>query len=324
MSNTILLSYEKWCSYININKLSILDTTNKSLLIDNSQEHYQFITIFKKIFNINIFNVSRISYAIFIYLDTYIDKYLINIINNNNNPDKIENKTPEQKNTNTDNTENDNDNDNNNKIILNLIIQFSINIEFILNTQLFFIIYILNKNTTTNTTTTTNNKNNITGTNILENKPHILLNIEKICNEINVNIKSSTIILLLLKLNTKLCNNNIIDLIKNDLIKNEIECCKIINICNEKINTLLDNFFINITQCISQSQNITYKYILCVKYILELTQLLYTIFNTLFNVFIKYLLKSYPLITDLNNITININTLLQDEIVILNTKLLAT
>ena len=77
------ITYDEWDEYININKQHMLDSIDNTLLIDKSQEHIQFINILKNIFNINIFNVSRITYSICTFLHIYINKHLCDIINPN-------------------------------------------------------------------------------------------------------------------------------------------------------------------------------------------------------------------------------------------------
>ena len=300
-----IILYDKWVSYINIKKHYILDKIDNTLLIDTSPEYKKFITVLNNIFNLNIFNITKISYKIITTLYIYINTHLNKILNNGNNGD------------NGDNGDNGNDDDDENIIIiLKLIIHLIINIEFILNTQFFLIIYILNKNTTLVTHTSSDT------TNIKVNKPKLLIQLENICSDINVNIKSSTIILLLLKINSQLCNYNIVEIIKNNLIINEVECSKTINIFNNEINKLLDNFIVEISNIIDtpEDNKLAKKYILCVNYILKLSDLLYNIFNTLFDIFIKYVIKKYPIHKDTKY---NVSKLLENNILLLKKKLLA-
>ena len=243
--------------------------------------------------------------------------------------------------------------------MLKLIIKLFINIEFILNTQFFLIIYILNKNKQQHTTTTDTTPENTPDT-TPETKPEttnettthtnykILMKITQICKDIDVNIKSSTIILLLLKMNSQLCNYTILDIINNDLINNENSYSKTINIFNNDINNLLDKFINDISQIIEYTDThtdtntdthtdthtdtntntdiytntITYKYILCVNYILDLSNLLYSMFNTSIDIFITYLIKENPEHTNFYNIKNSISDLLTNEIQILKQTLL--
>ena len=373
------ITYDEWDEYININKQHMLDSIDNTLLIDKSQEHIQFINILKKIFNINIFNVSRITYSIFTFLHIYINKHLCDIINTNLDgtispeinldgtisPEiNLDNTIiPEINldgtiNTNLDGTNTNLDNNNNNIIImLKLIIKLFINIEFILNTQFFLIIYILNKNKK-KTTTTPDTLDTLDTPPAPAPAPEqdttthanykILMKITQICKDIDVNIKSSTIILLLLKMNSQLCNYTILDIINNDLINNENSYSKTINIFNNDINNLLDKFINDISQIIEYTDThtnthtdthtnthtdtntntdiytntITYKYILCVNYILDLSNLLYSMFNTSIDIFITYLIKENPEHTNFYNIKNNISDLLTNEIQILKQTLL--
>ena len=343
------ITYDEWNKYININKQHMLDSIDNTLLIDKSQEHTQFINILKQIFNINIFNVSRITYSICTFLHIYINKHLCDIINTNldgTNPnlDNLDDTIPISK-INLDS--------NNIIIMLKLIIKLFINIEFILNTQFFLIIYILNKNkqqhtttpdTTSETTpeTTTDTTTETTPETTTHANYKILMKITQICKDIDVNIKSSTIILLLLKMNSQLCNYTILDIINNDLINNENSYSKTINIFNNDINNLLDKFINDISQIIEYTDThtntdidtntdtntdiytntITYKYILCVNYILDLSNLLYSMFNTSINIFITYLIKENPTHTNFYNIKNSISDLLTNEIQILKQTLL--
>ena len=379
------ITYDEWDEYININKQHMLDSIDNTLLIDKSQEHIQFINILKKIFNINIFNVSRITYSIFTFLHIYINKYLYDIINPNLDgtirpeinldstisPEiNIDNTiipeinldstiSPEinldstiNPNLNNHNNHNNNNHNNNIIIMLKLIIKLFINIEFILNTQFFLIIYILNKNKKKTTKTPDTPDTLDTPDTTPETKPEttkettthanykILMKITQICKDIDVNIKSSTIILLLLKMNSQLCNYTILDIINNDLINNENSYSKTINIFNNDINNLLDKFINDISQIIEYTDThtdthtdtntntdiytntITYKYILCVNYILDLSNLLYSMFNTSIDIFITYLIKENPEHTNFYNIKNNISDLLTNEIQILKQTLL--
>ena len=388
------ITYDEWDEYININKQHMLDSIDNTLLIDKSQEHIQFINILKKIFNINIFNVSRITYSIFTFLHIYINKYLYDIINPNLdgtirpeinldgtirpeinldgtirpeiNLDCTISPEINLDNTIIPNLNNHNNNNNNNNIIimLKLIIKLFINIEFILNTQFFLIIYILNKNKKKTTTTpdtpdtldtpdtpdtpdtldtpdtTPETKPETTNETTTHANYKILMKITQICKDIDVNIKSSTIILLLLKMNSQLCNYTILDIINNDLINNENSYSKTINIFNNDINNLLDKFINDISQIIEYTDThtdthtdtntntdiytntITYKYILCVNYILDLSNLLYSMFNTSIDIFITYLIKENPTHTNFYNIKNSISDLLTNEIQILKQTLL--
>jgi hypothetical protein len=155
-----------------------------------------------------------------------------------------------------------------------------------------------------------------------------------------LNIKPSSVILLLLKINYKL--TNILDNINinnyNKIIKNELEFYKHICELNKKINTLLDSFILEITKILDQSQiaiananttaipdkDIIEKYSICINYILDLGNLFYTSFDTVFEIFIKYLKKEYPDNKTFDTVKFTISNFIKQELSILETKLLAT
>ena len=387
-SNLLNISYDEWNTYLQYNKQIIINKIDNTLLIDKSQEHKHFIIILHNMFNINIFDLSRISYLIFNVLHIYINRYLSSIVINQQHQDLTKSARAHI----PDLTSNSNSNSNS-FIVLQLIIQLVINIECILNTQLLLIIYILHKNINTNTNTDTNTDTNIkcraTNNNVLPetylsattSTPNILLIMYKLCNNINSNIKPSIVILLLLKLNSQLCNYNIIDILNNNILDNNILNTEInedkdilfttdnyqkskikSKIIIQKLNILLDNFIINMNMNMSiQNQqhqqhqqhhhhqhhqqhqqhqhelrtpvndtsqhtfeNIIDKYKIFVDYIIDITTVLYIIFDKLFDTFLNFIKIEYDDNTNFDVIKTQITTLLQNEIIQLKKKLLDT
>jgi hypothetical protein len=298
------ITYEEWYNFIKIKKIKLLKHIDNTSFLDNSTENIKFITILNTIFNMDIFNISRISYLGFSFLDIYINTDLINILETNYQLQPI--------------TYN-----NTSKTIIHFIINLIINIEFILNLHLFIIIYI---NQQTNYFKQSNS--------ILDeyefSKPKILYKLEKICNDIKLIIKPSTTILLLLKINNKLCN--IIDLFDMSLIPKESNLIKQSQEINYKITYLLDKFILaiaknNIYQNINQSRDkdiIKDIYELSINYILDLANILYMYFDICFEFFIKYLKKEYDNDLDtkikFDNIKKSISELLKNELTILETR----
>ena len=409
-SHLLNISYDEWNTYLQYNKQIIINKIDNTLLIDKSQEYKHFIIILHNMFNINIFDLSRISYLIFNVLHIYINKYLPSIVINQQHQDLTKSARAHI----PDLTSNSNSNSNS-FIVLQLIIQLIINIECILNTQLLLIIYILHKNinthTDTNTNTNTDTKVRAANNNVLPetylsattSTPNILLIMYKLCNNINSNIKPSIVILLLLKLNSQLCNYNIIDILNNNILDINILDNNIFNTkINEdedilsttnnyqkskikskfiiqKLNILLDNFIINMSMSMNMNmnmnmsmqnhqhhhhqhqhqhqhqnnqhqhhhhqhqhnhqhelrtpvnntsqhtfKNIIDKYKIFVDYIIDITTVLYIIFDKLFDTFLNYIKIEYDDNTNFDVIKTQITTLLQNEIIQLKTKLLDT
>lgn len=320
----LAITYNDWNNYIEIKKTKLLKQIDSTSFLDNSNESKTFITILKAIFNMDIFNMSRISYLAFSFLDIYINSYLINILQNDKHIHHIISIR----------TSNDKQLNNDTKIILQFIINLIIQIEFILNLHLFIIIYIIYQNTELSP----HNKN-ITNKTFSFSKPKILYKLEKICNDIKSSIKPSTTILLLLKINNKLCN--ILDIFDTSLLLKETGLIKHANELNSKINNLLDAFILaiakntkyhNITSISTSTSTNTNtcnnimieRYELCMNYILDLANILYMYFDIAFETFIKYLkienTSNDNSHTTFDNVKSCITDLLKSELITLETK----
>lgn len=328
MSNTLVISYNDWYNYIKINKIKILKNIDSSSFLDGSKTNKIFTNLLQGLFNTDVFDISRVSYLAFSFLDLYINSYLTDIIRQNKSkPVTIINisstnvSSPAASSTNTQIHN-----------ILYFIINLVIHIELTLNLHLFMLIYLLKKQEQNslkcNPDTNTPQYKFI--------KPKILLKFEKIYNDIELNIEPSSILLLLLKINYKI--SNIFDYLDNDIILNEKDPSKNTSIITKnkeitnKINKLLDSFILSIeniyrhTQSEPQSstQSNTYeKYSICINYMLDFATLAYSYFDLGFEILVKYLKNEYPDKKDsFDIIQKTISTFLKNEITTLEKKLL--
>ena len=75
------LSFQEWAYIQNIKKNRKITEIDDRLVIQNNKENYIFNAIIKKLICINIFDLSRISYLVILFLSPYIDPYLKAILN---------------------------------------------------------------------------------------------------------------------------------------------------------------------------------------------------------------------------------------------------
>jgi len=321
MSNNLFISYDEWYNYIKVNKLKLLNKVDSSSLLEGSKDYKIFINLLQELFKVDTFDISRISYLAFSFLDLYINSYLSTIIHKH----KIhQDRDPNDPNINIHN-------------ILYFIVKLIIHIEFTLNLHLFILVYLLKKNDKYNLTSNSNsNKQNFV-------KPKILLKFEKIYNDLELNIESSSILLLLLKLNYKI--SNIFDYLDDDIILKENELINKNNNENKnknenknenkndnntyKINYLLDSFILAIENIYKPDEQddadnkVVKKYSICMNYIIDLSNLSYNYFNLGFEILIKYLKIEYPDKNELFDIIHRtISTFLKNELNLLENTLL--
>jgi len=310
MSNTLAISYNDWYNYIKINKIKILKNIDSSSFLDGSKINKIFTNLLQGLFNTDVFDISRVSYLAFSFLDLYINSYLTYIIRQNNStPVTTSNVSSPTLSTKTQIHN-----------ILYFIINLIIHIELTLNLHLFMLIYLLKKqeqnSLKSNPNTNTPQYKFI--------KPRILLKFEKIYNDIELNIEPSTILLLLLKINYKI--SNIFDYLDNDIILNEKDKDKDKDKNKEitnKINKLLDSFILSIEQQSSTQSNTYEKYSICINYMLDFATLAYSYFDLGFGILVKYLKNEYPDKKDsFDIIQKTISTFLKNEITTLEKKLL--
>ena len=75
------ISFSEWVHIQNIKKTKKIKEIDSLLAIQNSEEHNIFNLIFNKLIRINIFDLSRISYLVILFLSPYIDPHLKEILN---------------------------------------------------------------------------------------------------------------------------------------------------------------------------------------------------------------------------------------------------
>ena len=359
MQNTLSISYDDWYKYIKLKKTHLLKNIDTTSFLDNSKDNKLFIKLLNGLFNNDIFDISRISYIALSFLDKYINIYLLQILKNDtdiilksnilhkkntdptfnhtSNPtsNPTSNQTSNQTSNHTSNpTSNHTSNPTLNNDIYNLlllIINLIVKIEFMLNIHVFMIIHLLMQKTDNS-----NNNNFI--------KPNILLKFEKLNNDIAIDIKPSSIILFILKINFKLLNNlDTLDTLDNNIDKLLLKDIILINnikIITKKINDLLDIFMITIGNHIenkaihnsnsnsngNDNGNGNHKmriYSICINYIIDIATLLYNYFESVFEVFLKYLEKEFPNQNNFNIIKKTISNLLKYELIKLEETLLA-
>jgi hypothetical protein len=80
-SEPYFLSFLEWSHIQNVKKERRITEIESLLVIQNSKEDDIFNTIIKKLIRINIFDLSRISYLVILFLSPYIDPHLKEILN---------------------------------------------------------------------------------------------------------------------------------------------------------------------------------------------------------------------------------------------------
>ena len=76
MSNNLVINYDEWYNYIKVNKLKLLNKIDSSSLLEGSKDYKIFINLLQELFKVDTFDISRISYLAFSFLDLYINSYL--------------------------------------------------------------------------------------------------------------------------------------------------------------------------------------------------------------------------------------------------------
>jgi hypothetical protein len=294
-----LLNINDWNNYIYIKKKELINYIDKNNSLDKSNDTLIFNNIIKDVININIFNMSYIAFMTLKFLETSFipSEIILNAIN-------IYNDCEVQKINNNINDEFETFNYIKIlKYIINIIIDFVIKIEIILNLKLLLIIHFINK---VKNEKINKNITNITNSTNAHNAPNeITSNIYKIFTNINTNIINhitpSTLILLFLKLISKLNNNDYDD--DNEILHflNENENKQTLNIqynyntkkklVNKKTKQYLDTFMLDITKYFFEDSNPDI-YIICTKYIFNNVELIFNNFENIFSILEYHLLKS--------------------------------
>ena len=306
-----ILTITDWNKYIYKKKLELIDTINSDNKLNNTPDSFKFNDILKnKIIKINIFNMSYVAFMMLKFLETSFipSEIILNIINRYTDDElyrlliinrKIIKKT------------------NINykletykyikilKYIITIIIDFVVKIELSLNIQCLLMTHFIDKIHTTNTTNTTNTTTTTTTTDInLPTKSVIFKLFSSINNDFINNIKSSTLILLFLKLISKFNNNfdetNLLYFINEYETNNFISFINNKKSINKKTKVYLDTFMLDITKYFLIDNNIhtiytiqtTDIYAICNKYMLNNIELIFNNFENIYDILVNHLLQS--------------------------------
>jgi hypothetical protein len=293
------LFYNSWQKYIDIKKKHFIDNTQTKNIFNKSPDNEKFKTILQNIMNINLFDLSRILYIGVSFLDKFIKLNIFNILN------KYTNCYGDFDISLATYTKHD--------IIiekyLEILTDFTLQIEFTLNYHFLLLIYHLKKYTK-------HNKYNI---NKLQSS--ITYKYYRIVTELESNVQISSLLLLFLQVIVNTSNtfenyyssNSEDDTIENyNYIKTQFDLSKEQN----KINQLLDNFIISIID-----SNDLSLFDSCINYIIDLMVICYKKFEKVFEIFINNILKKKFPDTNFTAIQTTIKFFLEQEIVTIIEKL---
>ena len=306
--------YKKKLEFIeSINNTNTKDTNNKSHNTHNlnySPDSFKFNDILKnQILRINIFNMTYITFMMLKFLETSFipSEIILNVIEMYNDDELhrmllINRKIIKQTNTNykLENYKYIKTL----KYIISTIIDFVVKTELALNIQCLLMTHFIDKIHTKTTKTTESTVSSIT------NKSVIFKLFSTINNDVVTNIKSSTLILLFLKLigkfNTTYDETNLLYFINEYYNSNFISFINKKNNINKKTNLYLDTFMLDITNYFlidntssSNSNNNCNNnlidpdiYVICNKYILNNIELIFNNFENIYTVLETHLLQS--------------------------------
>jgi len=282
-----ILDINDWNNYLYKKKISFINEIDIFNSLDNSHDSARFNNILKTVIKQNIFNLSYITFMKLKFLETtfvpsavllnaieiYTDSQMYDALNICETSELYKFiKTL--------------------KFILNLIIEFIIKVEIILNIQCLLITNFIDKiNSNMSGNMSGNMSSNINYSNI---KPTIFKLFDKNNTNICKNIKPSTLILLFFKLLNKLnmssYNNNEIHNILNDKNYNKNYYNK--KYITKKANIYLDAFIVEITHFFNEKHNKSSIYIICSKYILNNLELIFNNFENLFSYLDTHILQT--------------------------------
>lgn len=302
-----ILLYNSWLKYIEIKKKEFLDNIHLKNILNKSPDNDKFKLIIKNIMNINLFDLSRIMYMGLSFLDKFIKLNIFNVIN------KYTNCYGDFDLSDISYTKQD-------KIIetyLEILSDFTLQIEFILNYHFLLLIYHLKKYTNIMLKNTTSNKYQSI------NQSDFIYKYTRIINELESNVQLSSIMLLFLQLIVNVSNSFENYYSSNETFKhignmdNYNNIKKQFDLSKEqyKINKLLDNFIICIinttssntttsnttasasngdSNCNVDDKNMSF-FDLCINYIIDLMVICYKKFEKVFDLFIIDVLnKKFP------------------------------
>ena len=338
--NETLFDITKWDNYIYTKKLELIDDIEQSnTILDKSISSTIFNDILKDIININIFNISYISFMLLKFLElSFIPTEIILNVINIYSDDKLYEIIIKQQIEMT--KKNDYNRQNNKtieivdtinyinilKFILNIIIEFVVKTELCLNLKCLLMLHFIEKyNTKFNNNTKINTKINIYKPKVF----NLFIRPHKIAT---THIKSSTLILLFLKLirkigiekydntlfinyienktnsNNENCNNETTN-ISNNYVEYVTNKLKI----NKKTKEYLDTFMIEITNYLDNNKTTTTLstsptlptlptlhtlptpisiYTICSNYIINNSNSLFNYFENIYFILEQHLLNS--------------------------------
>lgn len=309
------LSFIDWSHIRNIKKDRKITEINTLLVIQNSKEDHIFNAIIKKLIRINIFDLSRISYLVILFLTPYIDTHLKELLNYDEDvPTSLLNRicdyTPPLDKTICS--------------IIKIVLNQLITIELFLNINVFMLYLNLHKHykcvlDKTNSRITSNNI--------------FLFKISQIVETITNKIPSATLSLLIMKTINKYgkLNTNYFNYFDNDILANlekEYIDSKMTDIVNNSINTnqLLDDFIIRVMGLCDyvgeEPDNFKCIWNICRSHMINIIRNEIQLFKIGLDILIIHLVKEQPdLKSKASCISNSIMNFLEMEIDLLDTKL---
>jgi len=308
-----IVSFDLWYEYLNSRKIHYLEYFEKYCFIDKSPENYKIIDIIIKTLNINLFDLSQISYLGLLFLDKFIITNIIHIL-------KISQYFETDIDTDDDTNNDTNSGDINNKItiFLEFVINLIISIELILNVQFLVLLNYLYDLYDDNYFYFCIN---------LPNMSNDIFKYRNIIHDIRKNIKSSSWLLISFKLIRNFfqifnldTDINIIKSHNNIHSKFKCQLSKINNIFDDwilKIDILKNT---QISQELEHEQNINLNnknnmvYKICVELIINIVDCLMEMLGDVFNELVSLLTIKYPTEKDkLNSICLTIKLFIDIE-----------
>ena len=314
---TTLFDINKWNKYIYDKKKELIDDIeNTNNTLDTSKSSMIFNDILKDIININMFNISYISFMLLKFLETSFipTEVILNVINIYSNAKLCEIIISQRIEINKQNEHNRLNNKpikmidtikyvNVLKLIINILVEFVVKTELCLNLKCLLMLHFIEKYNNNN------NNNNIDKPKVfnLFIKPHKLA---------ITHIKSSTLILLFLKLirkigiekydSTVLINyidniNNKNDNENNNISHNYIEYVNNKIKINKKTKEYLDTFMIDITNYLDNYNTLNNTnnkpipfsiYKICSDYIINNSEIIISYFKNIYFILEQHLLNS--------------------------------
>ena len=331
---TTLFDINKWNNYIYNKKIELIDDIeNSNNTLDTSKSSTIFNEILKDIININIFNISYISFMLLKFLETSFipTEIILNVINIYSDAKLCEIIISQRIEINKQNEHNRLNNKpikmidtikyvNVLKLIINILVEFVVKTELCLNLKCLLMLHFIEKyntnNNIKNNTNTKNNNNTKNNSNNNVDKPKVFNLFIKPHKLAITHIKSSTLILLFLKLirkigiekydSTVLINyidniNNKNDNENNNISHNYIEYVNKKIKINKKTKEYLDTFMIDITNYLDNYNTLNNTnnkpipfsiYKICSDYIINNSELIISYFKNIYFILEQHLLNS--------------------------------